>query len=161
MPASQVGGGLGIRTLGALRHTTFRESHLRPLGQPSKLYLHPIRFGKWGELMGRTQRFFRFRTLENLHKSRLFRVERSTKRFRFRVSPVMTASIPLQMQNLLYSIISRIAISLSANGAERDSRHRLRRWRITNRGSRTGSTARREHSKAHPTGSLQEPKALR
>ena len=35
--------------------------------------------------MGRTQRFFRFRTLENLHKSRLFRVERSTKRFRFRV----------------------------------------------------------------------------
>lgn len=85
MPASQVGGGLGIRTLGALRHTTFRESHLRPLGQPSKLYLHPIRFGKWGELMGRTQRFFRFRTLENLHKSRLFRVERSTKRFRFRV----------------------------------------------------------------------------
>jgi hypothetical protein len=49
------------------------------------LYLHPIRFGKWGELMGRTQRFFRFRTLENLHKSRLFRVERSTKRFRFRV----------------------------------------------------------------------------
>ena len=35
--------------------------------------------------MGRTQRFFRFRTLENLHKSRLFRVERSAKRFRFRV----------------------------------------------------------------------------
>ena len=35
--------------------------------------------------MGRTQRFFRFRTLENLHKSRLFRVERSTKRFRFRI----------------------------------------------------------------------------
>ena len=47
--------------------------------------------------MGRTQRFFRFRTLENLHKSRLFRVERSTKRFRFRVSPVMTTSIPLHM----------------------------------------------------------------
>ena len=79
------------------RHTTFRESHLRPLGQPSKLYLHPIRFGKWGELMGRTQRFFRFRTLENLHKSRLFRVERSTKRFRFRVSPVMTTSIRLRI----------------------------------------------------------------
>lgn len=38
--------------------------------------------------MGRTQRFFRFRTLENLHKSRLFRVERSTKRFRFRVLSV-------------------------------------------------------------------------
>ncbi len=76
----------------------FRESHLRPLGQPSKLYLHPIRFGKWGELMGRTQRFFRFRTLENLHKSRLFRVERSTKRFRFRDRPVMTASIPLRMK---------------------------------------------------------------
>ena len=91
------GGGLGIRTLGALRHTTFRESHLRPLGQLSKLYLHPIRFGKWGELMGRTQRFFRFRTLENLHKSRLFRVERSTKRFRFRVSPVMTTSISLRV----------------------------------------------------------------
>ena len=47
--------------------------------------------------MGRTQRFFRFRTLENLHKSRLFRVERSTKRFRFRVSPVMTTSIPLRV----------------------------------------------------------------
>ena len=73
------------RTKGYLLFIRFRESHLRPLGQPSKLYLHPIRFGKWGELMGRTQRFFRFRTLENLHKSRLFRVERSTKRFRFRV----------------------------------------------------------------------------
>ena len=48
--------------------------------------------------MGRTQRFFRFRTLENLHKSRLFRVERSTKRFRFRVSPVMTTSIPLHIK---------------------------------------------------------------
>ena len=47
--------------------------------------------------MGRTQRFFRFRTLENLHKSRLFRVERSTKRFRFRVSPVMTTSISLRV----------------------------------------------------------------
>jgi len=61
------------------------------------LYLHPIRFGKWGELMGRTQRFFRFRTLENLHKSRLFRVERSTKRFRFRVRAVITTSIPLRI----------------------------------------------------------------
>ena len=39
--------------------------------------------------MGRTQRFFRFRTLENLHKSRLFRVERSTKRFRFRVLSII------------------------------------------------------------------------
>ncbi len=53
--------------------------------------------------MGRTQRFFRFRTLENLHKSRLFRVERSTKRFRFRVSPVMTTSIPLHIK-CIYAI---------------------------------------------------------
>ena len=101
------GGESGIRTHGSVRNTTFRESHLRPLGQPSKLYLHPIRFGKWGELMGRTQRFFRFRTLENLHKSRLFRVERSTKRFRFRVSPVMTTSIPLRIY---------LNISTSENG---------------------------------------------
>ena len=57
--------------------------------------------------MGRTQRFFRFRTLENLHKSRLFRVERSTKRFRFRVSPVMTTSIPLRIY---------LNISTSENG---------------------------------------------
>ena len=94
------GGELGIRTLETFRSTAFRVPHLRPLGQPSKLYLHPIRFGKWGELMGRTQRFFRFRTLENLHKSRLFRVERSAKRFRFRVSPVMTTSIPLHLSAL-------------------------------------------------------------
>ena len=96
-PTSQVGGGLGIRTLGALQHTTFRESHLRPLGQPSRLYVHPIRFGKWGELLGRTQRIFLFRTLKTPHKSRLFWVERSAKRFRFRVSPVMTTSIPLHL----------------------------------------------------------------
>ena len=57
--------------------------------------------------MGRTQRFFRFRTLENLHKSRFFRVERSTKRFRFRVSPVMTTSIPLRIY---------LNISTSENG---------------------------------------------
>ena len=115
-----------------------------------------------GENYTRELVIFRKRALRFLPVTTgIFSGQPSSKAMAFRVSPVMTASIPLQMQNLLYSIISRIAISLSANGAERDSRHRLRRWRITNRGSRTGSTARREHSKAHPTGSLQEPKALR
>ena len=33
------GGELGIRTLGSLRNTTFRVSHLRPLGQLS-IYVH-------------------------------------------------------------------------------------------------------------------------
>ena len=34
------GGGLGIRTLGRLiTDTKFRVSHLRPLGQPSNIYL--------------------------------------------------------------------------------------------------------------------------
>ena len=81
------GGGLGIRTLGPFRNTTFRESHHRPLGQPSNISPN-IRsqksLGKRRELMERTWGIKFSRWLSIASHVNCLRIMASRYRIRFR-----------------------------------------------------------------------------
>ena len=76
--------------------------------------------GLWKELTERTANLFNFRTVENPHGYKVFGGRNGQLPARFRVSPVMTASIPLHVgQDGLCahrgSLYQQIAGSASAN----------------------------------------------
>ena len=91
------GGELGIRTLEAFRLTAFRVLHLRPLGQLS-VYVIPHFFQKILERTdGKNNKIFNFRTEENPVFTGFLSGVNSQLYKKFRVSPVMTTSIPLHV----------------------------------------------------------------
>ena len=91
------GGELGIRTLEAFRLTAFRVLHLRPLGQLS-VYVIPFNSKNFSqELTERTTKYLIFEPSKNsVFMGKLWGTNCQPLK-KFRVSSVMTTSMPLQI----------------------------------------------------------------
>ena len=117
------GGELGIRTLGPFRDTAFRVLHLRPLGQLS-VYVIPHFFQKLLERTdGKNNKIFNFRTGENPEFMGFLSGANSQLYKKFRVSPVMTTSIPLRIYPRIFA---RIRLYHKRNHLSRKNKVNLR-----------------------------------